>query len=170
MTALILENMSFSILDAVLAVLIIISLVTGILKGIIKSIAWLPGLILGYIAVIFFNKMLTTIFIENSILPPMWASLVSVLILMGGVYLVVRLIACIFASFLEEVGLSAIDRILGGLFSFSLCIIVLGFITVAIDNLSVFEGFRGHLDASWIVTHIIRPFYEATLNVVKEAI
>ena len=170
MIGLILENFSFSILDAVLGVLIIISLVTGIMKGIVKSISWLPGLILGYIAVIFCNKMLTSLFIENNLLPPMWASLVSVLILMGGVYLVVRLLACIFANFLEEVGLSAIDRILGGLFSFSLCIIVLGIIAAAIDSLPILEGLKGQFDASWIVTHVIRPFYQATLNVVKEAI
>lgn len=169
MPAFLFENLGISVLDIILAVVILASLFAGIMKGIIKSIAWLPGLILGYFAVYFFNKPLASLFIENSILPPLWSSVVSVIILMGGTYLVVRLLASIFASFLEEVGLNALDRALGGLFSLCLVLIVIGLICAVIDNFSFFEGLQRHLDASWLVVHVIRPFYAGTLSMVKEA-
>lgn len=168
--ALLFESLNLSMLDVVLSVIILLSLLAGIMKGIIKSISWLPGLIIGYFATIFFNKQLSSIFIENSILSPMLASLVSVLILMGGSYLVIRLLASIFASFLEEIGLNAIDRVLGGLFSLCLSLIIIGVLCTVIDNFSIFSSLKVHLDASWIVTHVIRPFYAGTVSAVQEVL
>ena len=99
------------ILDAVLAVILLVSCIGGILRGLIKSISWLPGLVLGIIAVKFFSITLSQLIMENSVLSPLWSTYISVIALMAGVYLIVRLLASIFASFLDEIGLSAIDKV-----------------------------------------------------------
>ncbi len=161
------SGLGISILDLVLAVFLILSVLGGVLKGVIRSISWLPGIVLGFLSVHFFTKPLAAIIIENSVLTPLWATYISVILLMGGVYLVIRLLACIFASFLEEVGLSAIDKILGGLFSLCLCLIIIGVLAAAVDGIPVFSSLRPHLDSSFIVKHIIRPFYSGTVGFVK---
>lgn len=163
-------GLGIGVLDIVLAVFLILSVLGGVLKGVIRSISWLPGLVLGFIAVHFFTKPLAGIIIENSVLTPLWSTYVSVIILMGGTYLVVRLLASIFASFLEEVGLSAIDKILGGLFSLCFCLIIIGVLCTAVDNIGIFSSLRPHLDGSFIVQHIIRPFYSGTVEMVKGSI
>lgn len=157
------------VLDAVLALILLVSLAGGIIRGLIKSISWLPGLVIGVFAVKFFSTTLADVIVENSTLSPLWSTYISVIALMGGSYLLIRLLASIFASFLDEIGLSAIDKILGGLFSLSFTLLVLGIILTVIDSTSALEGVRNFLNSSWLVDSVIRPFFSGTVSFVKEA-
>ena len=157
------------VLDAVLALILLVSLAGGIIRGLIKSISWLPGLVIGVFAVKFFSTTLADVIVENSTLSPLWSTYISVIALMGGSYLLIRLLASIFASFLDEIGLSAIDKILGGLFSLSFTLLVLGIILTVIDSTGALEGVRNFLNSSWLVDSVIRPFFSGTVSFVKEA-
>ena len=90
------------ILDAVLALILLVSCLGGILRGLLRSISWLPGIVFGVLAVKFFSVTLAEIIKENSVLSPLWSTYISVIALMGGVYLIVRLLASVFSSFLDE--------------------------------------------------------------------
>ena len=158
------------ILDAVLALILLVSCAGGIIRGLIKSISWLPGLVLGVLAVKFFSIALADLINENSTLSPLWSTYISVIALMAGTYLVVRLLASIFASFLDEIGLSAIDKILGGLFALAFTLLVFGLIISVVDNVAALEGARAFLDQSWLVRNVIRPFISGTISFVKGAI
>ena len=158
------------ILDAVLAVILLVSCIGGILRGLIKSISWLPGLVLGIIAVKFFSITLSQLIMENSVLSPLWSTYISVIALMAGVYLIVRLLASIFASFLDEIGLSAIDKVMGGLFSLAFTLLVLGIIVTIVDSTAAFDGVKSFFDSSWLIESVIRPFISGTVSFVKEAL
>ena len=158
------------ILDAVLALILLVSCAGGIIRGLIKSISWLPGLVLGVLAVKFFSIALADLINENSTLSPLWSTYISVIALMAGTYLVVRLLASIFASFLDEIGLSAIDKILGGLFALAFTLLVFGLIISVVDNVAALDGARAFLDQSWLVRNVIRPFISGTISFVKGAI
>ena len=157
------------VLHAVLSLILLVSLAGGIIRGLIKSVSWLPGLVLGVFAVKFFSIPLSSVIEENSTLSPLWSTYISVIALMGGCYLLVRLLASIFASFLDEIGLSAIDKILGGLFSLAFTLLVLGIILTIIDSTGALESVKNFLDSSWLVANIIRPFFSGTVSFVQEA-
>ena len=158
------------ILDAVLAVILLVSCIGGIVRGLIKSISWLPGLVLGIIAVKFFSITLSQLIMENSVLSPLWSTYIAVIALMAGVYLIVRLLASIFASFLDEIGLSAIDKVMGGLFSLAFTLLVLGIIVTIVDSTAALDGVKSFFDSSWLIESVIRPFISGTVSFVKEAL
>ncbi len=159
-----------SIMDLVLALILLVSIAGGIIRGIIKSISWLPGLVLGAYAVKIFTKSLSGIIMSNSVLTPLWSTYISVLVLMAGTYLIVRLVASIFSSFLEDSGLGVIDKILGGLFSFALAVLVLGILVTVIDNVGVLANVKEYLNGSWIISNVIRPFFSGTVGFVQGAL
>ncbi len=158
------------ILDAVLALILLVSCLGGILRGLLRSISWLPGIVFGVLAVKFFSVTLAEIIKENSVLSPLWSTYISVIALMGGVYLIVRLLASIFSSFLDEMGLSAIDKILGGLFSLALTLLIFGIIISVVDNVAALSSVKEFFDTSWLVRSIIRPFFSGTVSFFQGAL
>lgn len=158
------------IVDIIIAVFLLISLIGGLMRGIIKSISWLPGLVLGALAVKFFTTSLASIIAENTTLTPLWSTYVSVVVLMAGTYLVIRLLANIFHSILEEIGLGAIDRILGGLFSLAFTLVIIGLFVTFVDGVPALSSLKTKLDSSILVVNVIRPFFSLTLNFVKEVV
>lgn len=160
---------SMNIVDIVLGVLLLLSVLGGCMRGVIKSISWLPGLVFGFFAVKFFNEKLMNLIYSNSVLSPMISSLISVVVLMAGTYLVVRLLAHIFASFLEDIGLSAIDKILGGLFALAFTFMLLGFVMMALNHMPFLDELKATLDGSWLMQNIILPFFDSGMDLVKEA-
>ena len=160
---------SLNIVDIVLAVILLLSILGGCMKGIIKSISWLPGLVFGFFAVKLFTKQVFELIYNNSVLSPMVSGLISVVTLMAGTYLVVRLLAHIFASFLEDIGLSAIDKILGGLFALAFTFMLLGFTMTALNYLPFLEDFKVMLGDSWLMQNLILPLFAEGVDMVKEA-
>lgn len=158
------------ILDAVLALILLVSCLGGILRGLLRSISWLPGIVFGVLAVKFFSVTLAEIIKENSVLSPLWSTYISVIALMGGVYLIVRLLASIFSSFLDEMGLSAIDKILGGLFSLALTLLIFGIIISVVDNVAALSSVKEFFDTSWLVRSLIRPFFSGTVSFFQGAL
>ena len=118
----------------------------------------------------FFSVTLAEIIKENSVLSPLWSTYISVIALMGGVYLIVRLLASIFSSFLDEMGLSAIDKILGGLFSLALTLLIFGIIISVVDNVAALSSVKEFFDTSWLVRSIIRPFFSGTVSFFQGAL
>ncbi len=153
-----------SILDLILALILIFSLILGLMRGLIKSISWLPGLILGFLAVFFFNKDLALLIDRESTLGPMISSYVSVILLMVGTYMLVRIILVSISNAFKGTGLGVIDNVLGALFSLALAMIAIGLICSLIDSLPFLDGVKEAFSSSFIVSNFIRPFYAEAID------
>ena len=157
-----------SILDLILSLILLFSLIVGMVRGLIKSISWLPGLILGLLAVCFFNKDLALLISKESTLSPMLSSLSAVLLLMTGTYIVVRIVLVSVSNAFKDTGLGVIDKVLGALFSLALALIGIGLICSILDSISALEGVKRAFDSSFIVNNIVRPFYNEALQTWRE--
>ncbi len=160
----------FSVIDIVLGVILLVSLISGGARGLLKSIGWLPGLVFGFLAVKFFSVSLAELLASNTTLSPLWSTYIAVIALMGGTYLVIRIIALMLSSLLEEMGLGAIDKIFGALFSLALALLILGLMVSLVDNVEKLSLIRDYISSSWIIDNIIRPFFSGTASLLKEAI
>ncbi len=162
--------MTFNYLDIALLIILLLSLIGGLVRGILKSVSWLPGIALGLLAAVLFNKALTGIILEYSVLSPMIASAISVVSLVCVTYFIVRLIFVFFSSALESIGLGAIDKVLGGIFSLLLSIMVLGMIYTVICTVSVASSVAQYMNGSFIIKNIINPVFSQTVEIINSSL
>ena len=117
-------------LDVIIALLLIISAVSGYRKGFIHQLASLAAIILGIFIAVKFGKLLSTLIQGHLISSPNTAKIVSFLIIFIIVLIMVHLLGNFLEKIFDEIELALLNKLAGSLFSIIKMVFILSIIMV----------------------------------------
>ena len=109
--------------DWIIAAVVLVSVLVGLLRGVTRELVSLAGWVLGLVLAFFFAEQLgATLPIE----PPVLRIAIGALLILAGVLVLAALLGAMLRALLAAARLSALDRLLGGVFGFARAALVLG--------------------------------------------
>jgi membrane protein required for colicin V production len=109
--------------DWIIAAVVLVSVLVGLLRGVTREIVSLAGWVLGLVLAFFFAEQVgATLPVE----PPELRTVIGAVLILAGVLVLAALLGAVLRALLAAVKLSALDRLLGGLFGLARAALVLG--------------------------------------------
>ncbi|MGB2816951.1 MAG: CvpA family protein [Burkholderiaceae bacterium] len=137
--------------DWIIAAVVLVSVLVGLLRGVMREIVSLAGWALGLVLAFFFAEQLgATLTIE----PALLRTAIGALLILAGVLVLAALLGAMLRALLAAARLTALDRLLGGVFGFARAALVLGVAVLLASGTPVPK-------AGWWKESLLLPWLEA---------
>jgi membrane protein required for colicin V production len=137
--------------DWIIAAVVLVSVLVGLLRGVTREIVSLAGWVLGLVLAFFFAEQVgATLPVE----PPELRTVIGAVLILAGVLVLAALLGAVLRALLAAVKLSALDRLLGGLFGLARAALVLGVAVLLASGTPVPK-------AGWWKESLLLPWLEA---------
>jgi membrane protein required for colicin V production len=137
--------------DWIIAAVVLVSVLVGLLRGVTREIVSLAGWVLGLVLAFFFaDQVGATLPVE----PPELRTVIGAVLILAGVLVLAALLGAVLRALLAAVKLSALDRLLGGLFGLARAALVLGVAVLLASGTPVPK-------AGWWKESLLLPWLEA---------
>jgi membrane protein required for colicin V production len=137
--------------DWIIAAVVLVSVFVGLLRGVTREIVSLAGWVLGLVLAFFFAEQVgATLPVE----PPELRTVIGAVLILAGVLVLAALLGAVLRALLAAVKLSALDRLLGGLFGLARAALVLGVAVLLASGTPVPK-------AGWWKESLLLPWLEA---------
>lgn len=137
--------------DWVIAAVVLVSVLVGLLRGVTREVVSLAGWVVGLALAYFHAERLAA---ELPIEPAALAIVVAAVLILAGVLVVAALLGAVLRAVMTAVRLSALDRLLGGVFGFARAALVLGVLVAG-------AGVAQVPKAEWWKRSLLLPWVEA---------
>ncbi len=137
--------------DWIIAAVVLVSVLVGLLRGVMREIVSLAGWALGLVLAFFFAEQLGA---RLTIEPALLRTAIGALLILAGVLVLAALLGAMLRALLAAARLTALDRLLGGVFGFARAALVLGVAVLLASGTPVPK-------AGWWKESLLLPWLEA---------
>jgi membrane protein required for colicin V production len=145
-----------NLLDLGILVILVLAGLRGYYRGLLQEISVIVGLVIGLIFAAHYYLRLARL-LAQWVHTPLYARVISFLVILVLVYWLVRIAGHFFHRFLSVIFLGSLDRVLGGAFGLVKGTVVLGFI-LTIVTMSVPK------DSKLLRESVTAPYLKAAYN------
>lgn len=142
--------MDFNLLDAGLALVLVLFFVRGMLRGMVRELAGLVGIILGILCAGRFYPVLAP-YVKTFINDPLWVTVLSYVGILAAVMIAVSLAALLVRKFMSLTFTAWIDHVLGAVLGAALGLLLCSLALVLLERLVPDSHF---LRSSMLAGHI----------------
>lgn len=131
-------------IDAVILILLILSVVTGFINGLVKEIASLAGLILGIWGAVKFSSFTAAKLYEWFDMSGQYVGIIAFVITFIVIVVIIHFIGIVADKLVDAVALGFLNRILGMMFSLLKSVLILSVVLVVLNAIDARRPFLPH--------------------------
>lgn len=162
-------NISFGILDIILAALLFISTVAGFGAGFSRFVFKIAGYVFTFPAALLFVSPLSSFIEGKTALSPLWTSLISYCVLCLVIFSLFKLIGNLLGTALETLSLGWLDGLLGAVSAFVIAFFLL-FVVLSIASLQPFYPLDPLKENSFFYKNVYTVLFPSLENDFKGAL